>query len=159
MKQYKFKNSSQMMNGLGAYLQKTLNDIADVVLEQLKTNIEGSIYSWTTKRYNRTGDVLRSISRTKVSKDNKNQYSVIIYFDVNKIQPEIRDGNTWNAHADFWGNEVSGGDLLNWLDRGTENRFYSHEGYEFMEEIFVWLDIELNYLFKEHIKKYGLKIN
>lgn len=157
MKRYEFKNSKQMVNGLGIYLKKALDDVAEICMNQLKQNIEDNMYSWTPKKYKRTNQILKSISKTKTIKVN-NLYVAKVYFDAEKIKPVIREGNTWNAHADFWGNEISGSDILNWLDRGTENKYYSHEGYEFMEEIFVWLDQELNNLFREHISKYGLQL-
>lgn len=157
MKKYRFKNSTQMANGLGIYVQKALNDACDECMLQLKTNIENSMYSWTPQQYKRTDQVIKSISRTKVVK-NGNSYTATVYFDTKKIVPVINQGSQWNAHADFWGNSVSGSDILNWLDRGTENDYYSHEGYEFMEEIFVWLDKELNSLLKKYLSKHGLRL-
>ena len=157
MATYKFKNMKQLKNTMNTYLKKTLNEVADQCLSELRDNVKENIYSWTPSKYKRTYDVLNSITRTNVE-SNSGLMTVRIYFDTNKIEPHIYSGSAWNAHADFWGNTVDGYDILNWLENGTDNEYYSHPSYSFFKDTIEWLHHEINGLFKKALQNKGLKV-
>lgn len=157
MSTYKFSNMKQLRNTMNKYLKEILDEVANDCMSQLIINVSSSMYSWTPSRYKRTNEVLNSISRTKVESVN-GMFVVKIYFDTAKIKPHIYSGSTWNAHADFWGNTVGGEDILNWIENGTDNKYYSHEGYEFFKETLEWVSLEINGLFRTALKNRGFTV-
>lgn len=157
MATYKFKNMKQLKNTVNKYIGESLNEVADICLLELRNNVKENIYSWTPSKYKRTYEVLNSISRTKVESVS-GMMTVKIYFDTQKIKPHVYGGNTWNAHADFWGNTVDGNDILNWLENGTENEYYSHPEYGFFKETVEFIYHEINILFKKALRNNGFKV-
>lgn len=156
MAQYKFSNSKQLMNGVGAYIEKALNQVAIEVLNELKHNVQSRIYDFEPYQYDRTYQVIKSISKTAVKKSSNGMYEAIIYFDSMLIEPIIYSGGTWNAHADFLGNEVDGNDIIKWLDGGTNNKFYSHIKTDFWKDTIEWVNREYSRMFKQKIQVMGI---
>lgn len=154
---YKFSNMKQLKNTMNKFLKQVLSEVADECIAKLIENVNDTMYEWTPSRYKRTNEVLKSISRTKV--EDINGISVVrVYFNTSKIKPHVYAGSTWNAHADFWGDTVSGEDILNWIESGTKNKYYSHDGYEFFKETLEWVNSEINILFKESLRNKGFTV-
>lgn len=139
---------------------QSLEKCADLAMDRLTQNVLDTVYDWQPKQYKRTYQLLESISRTEVAKV-YGEYVAEIYFDYKKMQPIINDG-TWNSHADFYGswvnNEQSASDLVNWLEYGTENVYYSHEAHGFLKETIEWIQKEYRKIFKAYARQCGMPI-
>lgn len=157
MTTYKFKNMKQFNNTVNKFLKNALDEVADQCFLELKASVSENIYSWTPSKYKRTKEVLDSITRTRVEANN-GRFVVKIYFDTDKIQPHVYNGSAWNAHADFRGNTVDGRDILNWLENGTDNEYYSHPAYKFFSDTIEWLYGEMDVLFKKALQNNGFTV-
>lgn len=138
-----------------------LSDCAEKAIEELTQNILDSVYDWQPKVYKRSYQLLEAISRTEVVKNVTGSYICEVYFDYKKMQPIINEG-TWNNHADFWGgwitDEKSSSDLVNWLENGTNNKWYSHESYGFIRDTVEYMKNEFTNLFKSYARRNGLDL-
>lgn len=156
MAKYRFKNLQQLNNYLEDRTQKALNKVAIIAMEKLKENVNNSVYGWTPKKYIRTGMLLNAISKTEATKTLSGRYTVEIYFDYLKLQPVINEYG-WNSHADFWGgwisNDQSSSDIVNWLENGTNNKYFSHPAYGFIKDTIVELKAEYANIFREKLKE------
>jgi len=160
MAKYRFKNFSQATNYINKKIEKSLTSVSIIVMNKLKENVEKTVYSKPPLEYQRTNQVLNSISRTKPILSG-GKYTVEIYFDPLKILPIINE-HSWNAHASFSGewamsNSVSSDNLIGWLENGTpNNKYYQHPAYGFIKETVEWLRGEYLRIFKEELKKNGI---
>ena len=78
-----------------------------------------------------------------------------VYFNPQKIVPKIYEGAKWNAHADFWGNSIEAHTLIKWLEEGTNNKYYSHEGYGFFKDTVEFIQSNLNEMVRTELIKLG----
>lgn len=155
--QYEFKSLKQFNVFAEKIIKNSLDEISSNVLEKLKYNVENRLYdAWTPEMYSRTGELLKSISKTKVTKV-YGYYVVKIFYDTDKIHPYITDDNKWNKHADIYGENISEYIPL-WIEYGTENSFYNHDGINAIHDTFEWISKEYNRMFKETLKYKGIKI-
>ena len=157
MAKYQFRNMKQLKNGIDVQIKNILNNLTNDVYNELYNNVKENIYEWQPSKYSRTMQVLESISKTKILHTGSG-YKVYIYFDVDKIVPEYRMPNEWNAHASFDNSEVDGNDLLGWLEYGTDSMFYSHSESKFYRDTLEWLYYEFNTMVKTKLIKCGFKI-
>lgn len=156
-----FKNIGQLELYMDKKIRTTIDRCAMLAMDRLAQNMIDSVYDWQPEQYSRTYQALEAISRTEVVKV-YGKYVVEIYFDYKKMQPEIRSGS-WNAHSDFWGewinNEQSASDIINWLENGTDNKYYSHPAYVFIKETVQWLQKEYVKIFKAYARQNGMNLN
>lgn len=161
MAKVQIKNYRQLEEYMSKKIKLALDECANQALDKLTQNVLDSVYDWQPSRYKRSYQLLQAISRTEVNKV-YNRYVVEIFFDYTKMQPIIV-GNGWNKHADFGGswitNEKSSADLVNWLEHGTNNKYFSHPEHGFIKDTVEWLNNELNDIFIRYITKYGVLIN
>lgn len=155
--QYEFKNNKQLIKFMEKKLKAALDEVSDVALEKLRYHVENRLYdAWTPEMYSRTGELLKSISKTKVTKV-YGYYVVKIYYDTNKIHPYVSDDARWNKHADIYGENVSEYIPL-WAEYGTDNSLHNHDGIHAIEDTFEWISKEYNRMFKEILKHKGIKV-
>lgn len=157
---FNFSNFKQLELYMEKKIIQTLDKCADLAMDRLTQNIIDSVYDWQPKQYERTYQLLESVSRTEVKKI-YDRYVVEIYFDYKKMQPIIVE-NKWNKHADFYGNwiqnEQSASDLINWLEYGTENKWFSHDEHRFYRDTLEWIQKEYRKIFKAYAKQSGAPI-
>lgn len=129
----------------------------------LKKLLEERLYdSYNPKLYERTYELLDSISHSEIIKSN-NSYYVEIFYDTDKIRsyPRQQNGLTymWGQHTSFSGEDVSMW-IPKWIEEGTpNNKYYQHSGTHSMEDTKKWLLQEYNRLFRIALKqKYGNNI-
>lgn len=160
MAKLRIRNYRQLEDYMGKKIKLALDECANQALDKLTQNIIDSVYDWQPSRYKRSYQLLQAVSRTEVNKV-CDRYVVEIFFDYTKMQPIITD-NGWNKHADFYGNwinnEQSSADLVNWLEYGTKNRYFSHPEHGFIKDTIEWLNNELNDMFRVYITKVGVPI-
>lgn len=150
MAKYKFTNVKQIEKYLEKMVVIGLDEVAEITKQKLIDTVENRLYdAWTPEMYERTGWLLQSISKTKVVKV-YGRYVVEIYFDTRTMQPQLRYPN-WNAHADFWG-EWQGDKIAKWIEEGTENRYYEHDGIWAVRDTILWIKKEFNRLFREALQ-------
>lgn len=131
----------------------------------LKRLLEERLYkACTPSMYDRTYELLDSISHSEVIKLNNDTYYVEIYYDTDKIRSYPRKENglftyKWGQHTSFDGEDVSMW-IPKWIEEGTpNNKFYQHEGTNSVEDTKKWLEKEYNRLFRIALKqKYGNNI-
>lgn len=118
--------------------------------------------AYDPKMYDRTFELIDSISHSEVIKVN-NTYYVEIFYDADKIRayPREKDGlytHKWGRHTDFDSEDVSYWIPL-WIEEGTQNEYYSHKGTRSMEDTREWISKEYNRLFRLALQqKYGNNI-
>lgn len=163
MAKYLFKNKNQVFKYMDKKIIEILNKCSDLALEKLTQNVLDTVYDWQPKQYERSYQLLESISRTEVRKV-YGRYVVEIYFDYKKMQPIINDGK-WNSHADFYGNwinnEQSASDMVNWLEYGVDpehNQYYAQKAHGFLKMTIE--DLQKNYrkIFKAYAKQCGVPV-
>ena len=162
--QYKFSNKEQLKK----YLEKIAIDglrycagRAEIMLKRL---LKKRLYdAYDQSMYDRTYELLNSISHSEVIKENNNSYYVEIYYDTDEIRsyPRKEDGlfsYKWGQHTSFDGEDTSEWIPL-WIEEGTDNQYYSHKGTHSIEDTKEWLSKEYNRLFRIALKqKYGNNI-
>lgn len=160
MAKIQIKNYKQLEEYANRKIKQTLDKCADVAMDVLTQNIIDTVYDWQPSRYERTYQLLQAVSRTQVNKV-YGRYVVEIFFDYTKMQPILNAG-AWGSHTDFYGNwitnEQSASDIVNFLEYGTNNKYFSHPSHGFIKKTIEWLDVELNNIFKDHIIKIGVPI-
>lgn len=158
MAKYTFQNKKQLLTTLNNQFKKTLDNVAKRCLEELEERVARNMYEhYTPTVYRRTIDIFDSISKTEVIRD-KNEFLVAVYFNPQKIVPKIYEGAKWNAHADFWGNPIEAHTLIKWLEEGTNNKYYSHEGYEFFKDTVEFIQSNLNEMVRTELIKLGFTL-
>lgn len=158
MANYKFTNTKQIEKYLEKQIIKALTEVADVVRQRLYDTVKNRLYdAWTPSQYKRTMELLKCISHTKVKKV-YGSYVVNIYYDTKKIHPYVSDDARWNKHADFWGEDVSEYIPL-WIEYGTDNQYFSHDGILAVEDTLEWISREYNRLFKEALLYKGIPLD
>lgn len=117
--------------------------------------------AYDPKMYDRTFELLNSISHSEVIRLNNNTYFVEIYYNTDKIRSYPRETGTfgqyikWGQHSDFKNEDVSQWIPL-FIEDGTPNNpYYQHEGTHSMEDTKEWLKKEYNRLFRIALSKYG----
>lgn len=154
------KSYKQLEEYMAKKIKLALDECANQALDKLTQNVVDSVYDWQPSRYKRSYQLLQAISRTEVKKV-YDGYVVEIFFDYTKMQPIVVE-NGWNKHADFYGNwinsEYSSADLVNWLEHGTNNKYFSHPEHGFIKDTVEWLNNELNDMFKRYITNVGVPI-
>lgn len=134
-----------------------LEEVADIVKQDLINNVENRLYdAWTPSTYDRTGELLKSITRTEVKKV-FGKYTTTIYFDSKVMQPYYREGE-WYAHASIVTGEWISENLAYWIEEGTEGSpYYNHDGIYAVRDTVKWITEEFDRLFREHLKIRGIK--
>jgi hypothetical protein len=130
---YKYLESEVIIN-----TSKIAKEIADVLKNYVRLNWYND---HSPSQYQRTMDILNSISITDVKK-NRNGYSVKIFFDDSKINMIEYDG-LFNAHMGIYGETSYQGMSLPqwvvyWMNYGQNSPIYSYEGVGFLEDVIEW---------------------
>lgn len=146
---------------------KILDKIASQVKDELYKLVKERLYdAWTPSMYQRTNELLDSISKTEVYKEG-NKYCVKIFYDTDKIisYPSLSNltdnkneyGSTWGQHADFYGNDTSEYIPL-WIEKGTSgiNNPFHRKGINSIENLKEWLEDNFTELFSKKLKEYGI---
>lgn len=153
---HKFNNIKSLFAYMDNKIKRSLDDIGKEVMAKLRYNVNHSVYDWTPARYERTRQVLESISRLEAAWAG-GRYVAEVYFDPMKIRPIIQSGK-WNAHASFGGRwamgDIAGSNLIAWLERGTpDNPYFQHEAHGFIKETVGWIEGEYLMLFRRELEK------
>lgn len=161
MGKYQFSNKEQLRR----YLEKMVKDGLEYCAWRAESMLiklleERQYDAYDPKMYDRTFELLNSISHSEVIKVN-NLYYVEIYYDTDKIRSYPRQEGAfgqyvkWGQHTDF-GNEDVSEFIPKWIEKGTPNNpYYKHKGTHSMEDTRDWLKHEYNRLFRIALKKYG----
>lgn len=124
------KNERQLKSLLEPVLKNALNNIAQQVREELKSNLMNDWYMRpgykpSEQSYERTYELYQSITAEPVKKRG-NEFDVNVFFDLTKIKAYARLTG-FNAHmslgniASYEGKPISWW-LINWIDQGVEPR-------------------------------------
>lgn len=82
--------------------------------------------AYDPKKYNRTNDLIRSITKTKSKKVYGDRYTATVYFDSSKIKAIPPTSSEWGKHTDFKGNSRVK-EVIGWMEEGT-SPLYSSKG-------------------------------
>lgn len=150
MAEYLFKNMKQVNRYLEKQAKIGLEYCAYRAETKLKELLKKRVYEFEPEIYERTFELLNSISKSEVIKVH-NSYYVEIYYDTDKIRSYPRDYPLWGQHTDFSGNDVSYW-IPKFIEEGTDNKYYSHKGTNSIEDCKDWIKKEYNRLFRLVIK-------
>lgn len=160
-----FKSVSEVKTYMNNKIIKILNEIAQGVKEELYDKVKERLYdAWTPKQYERTEELLESISKTEVYQED-GFYCVKIFYDTDKIlsYPSLSNltgnkneyGSKWGQHADFYGNDTSEYIPL-WIEEGTKNNPFPRKGINAMSDEKKWIEENFNKIFRNKLKQYGI---
>ncbi len=149
-----FKNTSELKKYMNEKIVKILNEIAQGVKEELYDKVKERLYdAWTPSQYERTEELLNSISKTEVYQEN-GFYCVKIFYDTDKIFPHTVEGK-WGQHVDFSGNDTSEYVVL-WIEEGTTDNPFPRKGINAMSDEKKWIEENYNKIFRNKLKQYGI---
>lgn len=117
-----------------------MKEAFDACKNALIDQISRTVYTGKPAEYVRTMELLKAVDITNISVSG-GQASFTLLINATKLGVHIRH-DTWNAHADFKGNDVRESIPL-WLDEGTNNKYYSHEAHGFFDKTYDQLDTQL----------------
>lgn len=141
------------------FLAEAVDTATDFALNYLCKYIQKNWYNkYDPTSYKRTYDFLASATKTDVSITPKNEVVTLIYFDINKIIPELRK-NKLSAHAGFNGQSFA--EMLpSVIERG--GHFYGRgtaKGLGSIEATISMLEKDFPVRVKKELEKKGLKVN
>ena len=156
MATYNIRNFKQLESYMNRVIRKCLIYCAGRTEMMLRRLLEERLYDFEPVMYERTYELLNSITQSEVVKLSNGTYYVEIYYDTDKIRayPRENDGLSykWGQHTSFDGEDVSEFIPL-WIEKGTNNPYYSHKGTDSMEDTKKWIEQEYNRLFKIYLKR------
>lgn len=153
-----FSNLNQLNRYMDQLVKKSLEYCAWRTENVLKQLLEERLYDfYDPKMYDRTYELLKSISHSDVIKSSNGSYFVEIYYDIDKIRsyPRIQNKmltHKWGQHTDFYDDDVSMW-IPKWIEFGTDNKYFSHKGTNSMEDTKKWISKEYNRLFTLILKE------
>ncbi len=164
-----FKDLNEYYKYLEFKTIAVLEEIGNETLDELKLKLKSRLYDFAPKMYIRTGELMESLTCTKVFKDNgflciKIFYDtdkIISYSSLSNLQGEWTYGSVWGQHTDIYGNDVSNYIPL-WIEEGTSannGNFFPRKGVNSISEEVEWLRNNFTKLFKEKLKKRGIFTN
>jgi len=158
-----YRNLNDLFIHVGKeYIEKIVGKIGKESFDMLYKEIEVEWYNrrFTPQQYDRTMQLLHSLTYTPVIK-NKNEWYVKIYYDTDKIIP--MDGTVdkpWTRHKSIVDNESSAEALPYYIEYGNgDSPIYQYEGVSPVGNVKGRL-IEDNYVlerFKEILALKGIK--
>lgn len=161
MAKYNFSNRGQLERYLEKMVKDGLEYCAWMAENMLKKLLKERLYdAYDPKMYDRTFELLNSISHSEIIKLNNGTYFIEIYYDTDKIRSYPRERGdfgqyvAWGRHTSFKDEDVSEWIPL-WIEEGTKNKYYSHKGTHSVEDTKKWITKEYNRLFRIALKKYG----
>lgn len=163
MATYNFSNSKQIKRYMERIVKDGLEYCAWKAECMLRKLLEERLYDfYDPKMYERTYELLNSITHSEVIPVGNGTYYVEIYYDTDKIRSYPREANgwtyKWGQHTSFSGEDVSDWIPL-WIEKGTTSKQYSYNGTKSMEDTKEWIKREYLRLFKIALKqKYGNNI-
>lgn len=140
---YRWSQFNQVYNKI---MENSLPMIANKISETLKYYLKTNWYmGHQPQYYQRTYEVLNSITIGKVNKKGKNQWDILIYFDSNKINSELSDFAIpdgfirLNHHMSVNGETMYGGASIGswvvyWMNYGQNSKIYGYVGTHFLED-------------------------
>ena len=154
-----FRNLNDYFNYANNKLIKPiLSEIADKTLIELKNTVQEKLYdSYTPKLYERTYELLDSISKTKVYQED-GFYKVKIFYDTDKIFPHIRSAKEgYNAHALWDGTDISDSIPFMVEYEYPYGEYKTENGIHAIDDVKDWINREFNKLFIKKLKEKGIK--
>jgi len=108
---------------VGKHIKFALGEVAKKVEQVVKDYVMENWYNaYTPTQYTRTYEFINSLTISKVEELGNGQYSVVLFFDTNKIYPSAPDGiGRWSRHASITEVEWDGGtprlndDVSDWI--------------------------------------------
>lgn len=152
-----FKNLDEYFKYVKKAQGKILEEIAEETRQELHDTVWKKLYeAYTPKVYQRTYELLDSISKTEVKENSNGEYYVIIYYDTDKIFPHVYDGFP-NAHATSKGVDISN-EIPHMVEYDySYGKYKDNNGIHAMDDVKKWIEIEFNKLFKQKLLQRGIK--
>ena len=145
-----FTSISAVLKYLEQNMVINLEKIGEEIAGVLKNYVNLNWYQYmdnkkdATGGYERTMDILNSISVTKARPLGNGAYEVKIFFDETKIRMIEYDG-LFNAHLSVDGTGMYQGMsipqwVVYWMNYGQNSPLYSYPGVGFLEETIEWTE-------------------
>jgi hypothetical protein len=154
-------NSLDELNeALSAVVPNVLLDLAEQIKDSLKQNLKQNWYDKSTpQNYQRSFDLLNSITCSSVYEDGSNGYKVEVYYDISKIKPTGMPVGLFPRHMNITDNEPSNQYLPLWIEEGETSSIHAYEGIEVVEQTTQeWMSANqyLN-IFANELRAYGFE--
>ena len=154
-----FKNLDKYFKYIKKISKNILDEIAEETRQELYNTVNKKLYdSYTPMLYARTYELLNSISKTEVKESSNGEYYVVIFYDTDKIFPQIRSPKEgFNAHATSEGIDISD-QIPQMVEYNYPYGIYKNDkGINAMDDVKEWIEIEFNKIFKRKLKQRGIK--
>lgn len=135
------------------------DDILDKIVEVLRDFTKVNVYQkYSPKEYDRTFELINSISKRNFKKIGKNMYVAEVFFDDKKIRARESDG-FWNFHMSVDNIDISAS-LPFWIEFGTNGSLWDRDGAFMVKETerFLQKTNKLNSLLRQELIKKGFKV-
>lgn len=136
----RFKTVSGVQQELKLSLIRAVEDrLMQICIDVVKNHIQKNVYEAYIPQgdyaYDRTFDLYNAVTLTNMVMGTK-YLTFDVQMDSDKINPQIREGDSWNAHASVEGMDVSEYIPL-WIEEGTSGSLWDREGAHYMESAYV----------------------
>lgn len=153
-----FSNLDEYFKHKRKIVKDILEEIAEEVRQELHDTVWKKLYlSYTPKVYQRTYELLDSISKTEVKENSNGEYYVEIYYDTDKIFPHVYTDGRPNAHATSKGVDIS--DQIPYMVEYdySYGKYKDNNGIHAIDDVKKWIDKEFNKKFKQKLLQRGIK--
>lgn len=132
-----------------------LDDIVEILRDFTKINV---YQKYSPTEYDRTFELIDSISKRNFKQISKNKYQAEIFFDDKKIKARRSDG-MWNFHMSIDGIDISAS-LPFWIEEGTNGSLWDRDGAYMVRETerFLKKTNKLNVLLRKELLRKGFKV-
>jgi hypothetical protein len=161
-----FDSISELMKHLETCVLLDTQKIGNEIKNVLRNNVRVLWYerngmNWTPQDYERSWQLIDSITCTQVVKKG-NTYNVTIFFDTDKIIPMYgTDDNPWTRHMSIVDYSDVSEAIPLWMEEGNNNSsIYSYEGTYPVRETKEWIkdDDYIRERLKELLEKQGYEV-
>lgn len=157
----------ELTNYLNEKLIKAMNGVGKTALKHMKNYVEKELKSREPKIYERTWEYLNSIDRFEAWIHSDGSVRTEIYYNADLINPylasedfgrgiEYASGQDWNWHMSFDKEDTSEYIPL-WLEYGTNNPYYSHDGIGGIIDLKKWAEDNFRKQLAIELRKQGIQ--
>ena len=162
-----FKSIKELTDYLNNCLVKAMDGVGEKALKHMKNYVKKEFEKVEPSIYERTYEYLNSIDRFEAWIHSDGSIRTEIYYNADLINPylasndfgrgtEYASGQNWNWHASFDNEDMSEYIPL-FLEYGTNNPYYSHDGIGGIIDLRKWVQVNLKKQLAIELRKQGIK--
>jgi len=162
-----FKSMKELTDYLNNCLVKAMDGVGEKALKHMKDYVKKEFEKTQPEIYERTYEYLNSIDRFEAWIHSDGSIRTEIYYNADLINPylasedfgrgtEYASSQDWNWHMSFDKEDVTEFIPL-WLDYGTSNPYYSHNGIGGIIDLRKWVQNNFRRQLQIELRKQGIQ--